>query len=534
MRHIHRLISLSSVGLSIVLMLAACSQSSDDTVPVAATETSAKLPEPTSHAIAGDVFSFQAGMIDGARVLISAVDKNGRHWSYLPEGQGDALPYSDGNGRFTVAAALPFPASITVLAEHEGYVQPCRVSTTADADVDIRVEMLPLSSFEATYSPHPQSSSEPSVTGHVFEVTEQGRTPVVGATVRVDEPLPADGRLAYSGNHNEKPMTIRVATSRSDGDGGFSVCNLGPPVYLRVSKVGYAEQEVGPIDATTTQAVEVQLERALPPAPGTSQLAFVRDGQIYRVNADGSDLYRLSDGPGDEEPAWSTDGSRIAFSRRRGDSWDIYIMDADGSNLVQRTNGQINRSPAWSPDGEWIALTGRYNTGSAGVYRIKADDDGTSPTLIIDRPGYDGEPAWSPDGSRIAFVSDWVAYDFTYDIFITDATGSTITQVTDGFGYGGSLIQYFSPAWSPDGQKFAVVSCRQSFVTCETGKISVLNADGTGITPLADTIGASKPAWSPDGQIVAYESAGSIHWVSADGSARGVIIDDGHSPSWRQ
>ena len=535
MRHIHQFIASPSVGLSILVLLAACGQPGDGTRFVSTSKPLAELPDPASHAIAGEVFSFEAGMINRATVLISAVDKDGYHWSYLLDDEKGTLPLSDGNGRFAVATTLPFPASITVLAEHEAYVQPCRISTNADSDVDIRVEMVPLSAFDATSPLRPQSSGEPSVIGLVFEITEQGRTPVAGATVRVDESLPIDGKLALYQYHYEDPAAIRVATTRSDRGGGFFVCNLGPPVYLRVSKVGYEDRVVGPIDVSTSQALEVQLERTLPAPPGTPELAFVRDGQIYRVNSDGSGLVRLSDGPDDGEPAWSPDGSRIAFSRGHGESRDIYVVDADGSNLVRRTNGYINMSPSWSRDGIWIAFTRCCNTGSADVYRMKADDDGTDPTTIINRPGYDAEPAWSPDGARIAFVSDWVAYDITFDIFTSDATGSAVTQVTDGFGYAGSLTEYHYPAWSPDGQRFAVVSCRQSFVTCSTGKISVLNADGTGlVTPLADTMGAGRLSWSPDGQFVAFGSSGSIHWVSADGSARGVIIHDGHSPSWRQ
>jgi Tol biopolymer transport system component len=60
-----------------------------------------------------------------------------------------------------------------------------------------------------------------------------------------------------------------------------------------------------------------------------------------------------------------------------------------------------------------------------------------------------------------------------------------------------------------------------------------MNADGSGLTRLAATIGWDAPTWSPDGQTIAFGSAGSLYWVSADGSAMGVVVANGHSPAWR-
>jgi len=69
------------------------------------------------------------------------------------------------------------------------------------------------------------------------------------------------------------------------------------------------------------------------------------------MNADGSDLTRLTDHPADDwGPSWSPDGLRLVFTSDRDGDNEIYVMDIDGGNVVQMTHNSARDTwPVWSP-----------------------------------------------------------------------------------------------------------------------------------------------------------------------------------------
>ena len=262
-------------------------------------------------------------------------------------------------------------------------------------------------------------------------------------------------------------------------------------------------------------------------SPDGTRMAFtqVSTGTLIVSHIDGG---RSNFKYGGRTPFWSPDGSRIAFFIIDR----VYVIKYDGS-IAARLAGHPHPqgNPKWSPDGSRIALV-TSDAGRAGLFVFTVEDRVS--THLVNGPNISSDPGWSPDGMYIAFaMEDTSLSSSDLDIYVISSDGGTPTPLTQTLDTHDTY-----PSWSPDGSKIVFVSRLD-----DNSGISLMNSDGTEISHLThgkvDKVSGA-PQWSPDGTRIAFEGYDSesrwdIYVVNADGSGLVQLTDhpgDELHPAW--
>jgi TolB protein len=213
-------------------------------------------------------------------------------------------------------------------------------------------------------------------------------------------------------------------------------------------------------------------------------------------------------GAADDDPAWSPDGSLIAYRHlpeslgNPADPPGLYVVDPLGRGARLVLPGNV-REPSWSPDGTQLACIA---DGGITVLDVMAD---TTREL---GPGSSSSPTWSPDASMLAFDTFDPGLGNTRAVWTVRSDGTGAARV--GTSAGGEWCQ---PAWSPDGGR--LLHLRFLTGTSEP-ELAVMDTAGANLVRLTDNAVADQDAaWSPNGQRIA--------WTRIQNNVPGVWIMDG-------
>ena len=328
----------------------------------------------------------------------------------------------------------------------------------------------------------------------------------------------------------------------------YSVIAGGASRLDQSGKPLIAGEDVFPFRATWLSATELlytadgKLKRRAIGAPAATAIEFSAKVAIEKASYTKKKKDFDSRGPrkahGILRPSLSPDGKTVTFAALG----DIWTMEVGGSPQRITSDSYLDADPAWSPDGSQLAFSSdRSETGNLDIHirDVKTGRDRRLATTATSDFG----AAWTADGKRLAFLS-LRAHSSGADVYVVNADGSGL-----------KLIQHFplrnpsSPTWSADGRtvmvgafvqyadRFRESVYRLMAFPAVGGPLRKLDIMNSGAHVIDTGIDAG-PVWSPDGSTVAFVNEGYITTVKVNasgeplGAPQRITKEASHAPSW--
>ena len=275
-------------------------------------------------------------------------------------------------------------------------------------------------------------------------------------------------------------------------------------------------------------------------------LVFEAGRELYIIDATGADLRRISTRlpsgrPGefdiDLAPSVSPDGSTITFTTMRYSnglqhSFDIATIDVNGRNDRRLTQDEsLDTNPAWSPDGSRIAFYSDRPDDYGGFRLYVMSRNGSNVRNLVPDLFVSKAPAvWSPDSQKLAFFGSGGLQTLTSGeqgyksvLYTVNVDGTDLAKISENVLEFSRVEQEYwrLPAWSPNGNRIAFLEFggASGAPDSEAG-LYVANADGTDSHRLAESRAARNPRWTANGDSILYVDGRRLWRVAANGSSK--------------
>jgi Tol biopolymer transport system component/imidazolonepropionase-like amidohydrolase len=278
-------------------------------------------------------------------------------------------------------------------------------------------------------------------------------------------------------------------------------------------------------------------------SPDGTSIAFFayRDGgyDIWAVSPDGSNQHKLTWGPFDDrEPAWSHDGTRLAFSSDRGNplgsDYNIWILEVSTGALRQLTTADSDDyMPTWSPDDREIAFASARDTGRS-VWAVRVADG--VERKVVTAAGRVDAPSWGPGGQLVYHATAGGQSRFEFE-------GTSLTGSENVFAFRASWAASAEFFYVADGKiRKRPIGGGPSTTVEFTATMQVTRAETAYVHRVRDftstaprkVLGLVRPVISPDARQIAFAAVGDIYVMPVDGRPVNITADPAldTDPAW--
>lgn len=416
-----------------------------------------------------------------------------------------------------VAAGQPAPTQIRYRATGADILPEQTVDgTTATVSVDAQGETVV--HFQALNTAGEEAEQTVMVKVDTIAPTVTVRAPIEGARYATGSAVTMQVTCADTGSG--------VAACPADG-AALDTAGTGPRTLTATATDAAGNTAGQAVNYTlVTSSIEGEIVYVVQPGTGPQP--------IHRSNVDGTNPVPLVE-RGDD-PVFSPDGSRIAYTASANGGRQVFVMNRDGSNPVAVTASATwnASSPAWSPDGSRIVYSAGWtevvspteNIIHRAIMTVPATG-GPSTTLVASDELSLHDPTYAPDAATVTYV----AGNEIRSVPVAGVPfGELGTVLVGGMPYY-KIPSY--PAWSPDGSTL-VFDLSQSEVNTSdlyawTGTGDPVNLTGTEAAwPPQESPDAPleiRPSWMPDGRLI-FVQDGNVWAMPAQRGAAKVLLAD--------